>query len=273
MSDNSKFLSHRLRGFDTREHTLRGLRRAVESDIPCLEIDVRVSADGAVYVHHDDHITAGGRFISVSKNSSKDIDSFIHSNALDMMTLDTLLDVFAERKNPAQFLMIDIKDFGYEKLLADIVEKHGLTENVRWVSWIPQTLLEQDRISPESVKMQSYQPVSGLTAYLMKDVSAAQLPFSNSVLIGKNRYDRPLKEKRSGFHHSLKADVLPEGLLRVLRKNGGGVCLPKKLATKEMIRRHKDSGLLVSVFSAADRTDYENLAVSEIDIVFCDFAD
>jgi glycerophosphoryl diester phosphodiesterase len=51
--DKSKFLSHRLRGFDKNEQTLKSIKKATACDIPYLEIDIRISKDGIFYVYHD----------------------------------------------------------------------------------------------------------------------------------------------------------------------------------------------------------------------------
>ena len=270
---NEKFLSHRLNGFDTEESSLQGLKNATKANIPYLEIDTRVSKDGVIYVNHDNFIKHQTGSISISHNSSVKIDNYIKKNNLKTIKLDLLLDVFSKRANRSQILMIDVKDYGFEQLHLNLVGKYNLQKNIIWVSWIPQTLIEIDKISPDSTKILSFVPVNDAFASITKNITIKKIPFINVVLIGKDYFNKDLKNHAYGFQHAYLSAQLNQRLITLLAKNGGGVCISKKILTKNQLDFNKLHGLKTAVFSAQDRNEYNALSKKGVDIIFCDFID
>ncbi len=270
---NEKYLSHRLNGFDTQEASLAALEKAIVSHAPYLEIDTRVSKDGTIYVAHDDTISSGRRTLSISKNSSSKIDSFIHKHSLQIITLDRLLQVFLKRKHKSQMLMIDIKDYGFEEEHIRLVQKYNLAKNIFWVSWIPQSLLKLDRLDPDTPKILSFIPINDIFTPITQNISIAKIPFIPIVLIGRAHYKSDLKDLAHGYQHAYLTYELNSELLALLCKNGGGVCISKNLLTSKQLSFNKTHGLITTVFAAADRKEFKKISRMGADIVFCDFVD
>ena len=74
--------------------------------------------------------------------------------------METFLKTFKKRKYKEQKLMIDIKDYGYEKKHIKIVNKYELKNNIIWVSWLPQSILKLEEIEPTMTKFLSYIPIN-----------------------------------------------------------------------------------------------------------------
>jgi len=271
--DNTHFLSHRLRGFDTVEASLKALKSASASSIPYLEIDTRVSADTTIYVHHDDLVQVKGDSVHISKSSSATINAFLQKHALDIPTLDEFLALFAQRTNRAQILMIDIKDFGYEKEHHGLVQKYDLFANIAWVSWLPQTLLALERLDPKSTKILSYLPLTRFFAFFLQKIPIIKLPLIPIVLIGPQSFKADLGTNAKGFQHAYLTQKLPKELINILSKNGGGVCISKNFLSQDLLAFNREHHLKTAVFSAKNRSEYSKLVAFGADIIFCDFID
>ena len=270
---NSKFLSHRLIGFDSAEHTLKAMENAIEANIPYLEIDIRFSKDREAYVLHDDIVEINGESISITSSTSSEIDDFIKKHDLKLEKLEILLEKFAQRKYQEQKLMIDIKDFGFEQDCYNMVKKYALLEGVIWVSWIPQTLIELHRIDPTIPKILSYVPIHRSLEFVTNIFAVKKIPFYPIVLIGDQHYNSPLEDKTVGFQHGYLSSKLNSELIDVLSSSGGGVCVHKSLISQTLLDFNEKNGLITAVFSAKNRSEYDELAQSGIDIIFNDFID
>ena len=270
---NSKFLSHRLIGFDHTEHTLVAMDNAIKVNIPYLEIDIRFSSDREAYVLHDDIVEANNEIISIKDSTSAEIDNFIEKHSLKLEKLDTLLEKFSERKYKGQKLMIDIKDFGFEQDCYSLVKKHDLRQNVIWVSWIPQTLIALHQIDPTIPKILSYVPVHRSLEFIVNTFAIKKIPFYPIILIGSKHYNSPLEDKAIGYQHAYLSSKLNSELVGILSSSGGGVCVHKRLVSQRILDFNKRKGLRTAVFSAKNRLEYDALAQSDIDIIFNDFID
>jgi len=271
--DKSKFLSHRLLGYGTQESTIEALSSAMNSEAPYLEVDTRVSKDGVIYINHNPTIESKRSSLTIATTSSKKIDKFIHKHTLSTPKLDDFLNIYTKRKNKRQVLMLDIKDFGFEKEHLFFVNKYKLDKNITWVSWIPQALLELDKLSPNSTKILSYMPVNDFFANFTRNISIKKVPFVPIVLIGEYFYKKPLGNFTHGYQHAYFAKELNQELITMLSKNGGGVCVSKKILTKELITFNKKYNIKTAVFAAEDKQEYKKLANFGADIIFCDFVD
>jgi len=271
--DKSKFLSHRLLGYGSEESTIEALIHAMNSNAPRLEVDTRVSKDGVIYINHNPTIESKRSSLTIAKSSSKKIDKFINKHALSTPKLDDFLSVYTKRKNKRQILMLDIKDFGFEKEHVFFVNKHKLEKNIAWVSWIPQSLLRLDKLSPNSTKILSYMPVNDFFANFTRNISIKKVPFIPIVLIGEYFYKKPLGNFTHGYQHAYFSKELNQELILMLSKNGGGVCISKKILTKELIAFNRSHNLKTAVFAAQDRREYTELSNFGADIIFCDFTD
>ena len=136
-----KLLSHRLRGFSDIEHTPSAFKKACIYQIPYIEIDVRASRDGVLFVYHNpiSGSDIGGR-IDFRKNISTEIQKNKFINGESILDLETALELFKKYRSKNQVLCIDIKDYGYEHKYIQSVKKYNLINSIHFISWIPQTI-------------------------------------------------------------------------------------------------------------------------------------
>ena len=143
-----KLLTHRLREFDSVEHTLTGMKAACKLAIPYIEIDTRVSADGIIYVYHDAHIRINGNKKRFCNLQSDELKEFSYENGEPILHLFDGLEEFKSRAYSDQKFCIDMKDYGFEEQHLNLVRQAGVLENVCFVSWIPQTITRIHELCP-----------------------------------------------------------------------------------------------------------------------------
>lgn len=269
----NKYLSHRLRGFDKYEYTIKAVKNAIKANIPYLEIDTRVSKDNVLYVYHDpEYNSVSNKKINISKTTSSAINSNKYCNNYNIMTLDEFLKIFTQRDNKNQTLCIDIKDYGYEKEHLELVEKYNLESNIVWVSWIPQTLIAMDKISPDSKKVLSCLNLFNysILGKFLENIPIFKLIFTHIVFIGKNLYSSDLNNYKKGFQHCYIAQQFPNELIDILSKNSGAICIPKKILSKNLIDYCKKNNIKIWIFSVKDYKEYKEYLNQNIEVIFVD---
>ena len=269
--NTKKFLSHRLLGFTQGESSLEALKLAMNSHAPYLEVDTRVSKDGVIYINHNATIESKYASLTIAKQKSNKIDSFIKKHNLSTVKLELFLAEYTKRKNTKQILMLDIKDYGYEELHLQLVSKYKLQKAIAWVSWIPQTLLKIDTLSPHSTKFLSYVPVNDFFNTFTSNISVVKVPFTPIVLIGDKYYNKSLQGLTHGYQHALLSHNLNKELIILLSKNSSGVCVSKKFLTKKQLEFNKSNNIRTAVFSAENIEEYNKLSHFGADIIFSDF--
>ncbi|MEE1927249.1 glycerophosphodiester phosphodiesterase family protein [Streptomyces sp. TRM 70351] len=125
------------------ENTLRSFRRAEAEGLDVIELDLRLSADGALVVMHDalvDRTTNGtGRVSDLT---------LAHLRALDagrgerVPVFDEVVDAV---RTPLQ---AEIKDPAAARVLAELIERRGLHRRVRVISFHPAALRETRNLLP-----------------------------------------------------------------------------------------------------------------------------
>lgn len=278
-TDNSivfkKQLSHRLRGFGEFESSPSALKNACKSQIAYLEIDTRVSRDGEIYLHHDPY--TGKNFtkkLNLAQTSSKTINETHFINGEKILTLADALKAFAARKNKSQKLCIDIKDFGYEVEHLQVVREHNMEDQVVFVSWIPQTLLKLADLGTASPLILSHintLKFKAIGALIAKFTSRLNVSLHRYVVLGGKTYTDALVNTSKGFQHGIILHEIPAPLLDVLSSSGGGICVHKKLISRETVSYCKKNSLALWGFSVADKQEYCKLASHiGVDVVFCE---
>jgi len=268
-----KILSHRLRGFDKCEHTHKAIVKACQTKIPYLEIDTRVSFDGQIFVYHDKSFkTDENNIITINTSLSKDIQSVNHICGHKLLLLEDLLIIFSKRIYKKQKLCIDIKDYGFEQLHFELVKKYNLESHVIWISWIPQTLIKLNKITPKSPKVLSYINLLNFSflGKIIEKINIFKIPFSNYILIGKKNYNTDLQKYSVGFQHGYLAQILPIELRNILSKSGGGICIQKKILSKKIVTYCKMNNLQLYIFSVQTLKEYKYYSKKEVDIIFVD---
>jgi hypothetical protein len=114
-------------------------------------------------------------------------------------------------------------------------------------------------------------PVNDFFANFTRNISIKKVPFIPIVLIGEYFYKKPLGNFTHGYQHAYFSKELNQELITMLSKNGGGVCVSKKILTKELIVFNKHHNIKTAVFAAEDKGEYKKLSNFGADIIFCDF--
>ena len=270
-----KLLSHRVRGFGHPENSAGGLRAACAAGIPYLEIDVRASADGALFVRHDPWLDArhSAKYAQIPAARLDDVAS---AAGAEMFSLTEALRIFAEHASPHQRLCIDIKDYDYEATYLEQVRTASLESRVVFVSWIPQTLLRLNALGTTAPLILSYLDLRrlGLFGTAIECLTRkAVLRFGWYVMLGCDTYDRPLGSLSHGYQHALLCKRLPAPLARILAASSGGVCVPLSQVGSSLMAHCQQAGLRLWTFSVDSVDDFREYAErAAIDVVFCNAA-
>lgn len=140
---------HRFRGFDSNENTSTGLKNALLAGVKYFEFDVRLTSDRVAVVNHD-HSTENqfNSIFDITKSKYHDIREikYKQSSAPGIMTLEECLDIFKKGKKDQSKIFIDIKDFGEEEKIYQMLSMRSLLDHSVIVSWLPEVLFSFHRI-------------------------------------------------------------------------------------------------------------------------------
>ncbi|QAR32951.1 glycerophosphodiester phosphodiesterase [Geovibrio thiophilus] len=268
-----KLLSHRFRGYAPVEHTFSGFLEAAKSSVKYFEIDTRASKDGVVYVFHDPYIH-GHIF---PQTGSTVIDSINIYNDEPVPRLDDALRIFKTDFSSDTVFCLDIKDIGFEKEHIRLIEKHGLEKQVAIVSWCALALMNFSREGFSAPLFLSYQSLFsyGLRGRLTEFLAQNRIKVKKyNVFTGKNVFESIPRELYQGYFHSLRCRTLPDKLLKVIRKSGGGVCVAKNLICPELVSYCNENGLRLWVYSVNEINAYRRFASMDgVDMIFSDRAE
>jgi hypothetical protein len=271
----AKLLSHRLRGFAQSEHTRSALEAACASDSAFLEVDVRTSREGEMFVWHDPRTRKLGNIdLSFATTHAKDLSLVRHRNGETMLNLREALRIFSSDSRPGQKFCIDIKDFGFEEGCLQMVREADLESRVCFVSWIPQTLLrlwELQTNAPLILSCCSLFRLGPVGAALDSLLANSCIRLGWIVLLGRNKGSSRLGSLAHGFQHAFFCRRVPNPILKALTSSGGGICVHHRLVGQKLVNYCQDSGLQLWVFSTATTQQFMRYASnSGIDVVFCD---
>lgn len=258
-----KLLTHRLRGFAAREHSLCGLRVACALRVPFIEIDIRCCSDGKWVVWHDPFILERGfpRFLkTLSYNEMKRLRPWAFS-------LTEFVNVFLEESTHST-LCIDIKDVAsVEKVLNSLP---AIGDRLTIISWSEETIYECAQ------KMQAAAPRL-FFSYLDVRRYGMKMPKSLSIrllwLLIQHEGTEPRVMRAQGFQHASITSRISEKLALVLRETGGGIIVPRWSLCPALKEEAQRRDLRLWTFSAKGVKDFYSLARDEaIDVVFHDDA-
>ncbi len=271
-----KLLSHRLRGFSDIEHSVSALKNACASDVPYLEIDTRVSADGSMYVFHDPVFKGGDVALPFATTSSDVFNQATYPNGEYLLSLKKALEIFLQRRVRSQKLCIDIKDFGFEDGHLELVRNFDLESHVCFVSWIPQSLSKLHTlgtICPLVLSHWNIHRFATLGKFLTKVMNRHILSFKNYVLMGRSQALTNLGSFVQGYQHTLIAQELPSELEGLLASSRGGICVHHMLLSRSLLKYCRRKNLQLWIFKVDTTLDYLKYArIPDIDVVFCDNA-
>jgi glycerophosphoryl diester phosphodiesterase len=261
-----RIISHRLRGFDTVDASLNGLKKALASGIPAFEMDTRFTKDGEILVHHDPYINdnLGQRqyfsdltYAEVkAKHTQKDID-YLPAKLVEFLR--------EMQMNNSYGIMtyLDIKEFGREKEILRLFDSFSLKENLVVVSWLPEVLFAihaLDKTIPLCFSHCPLVPGSFLkNAYLrLKYLQGRKSVGGHNVFYPVNAYNksdlnRYADENAPGddYEHLVSAPLHGE-LLTVLQSVHGMVCCDIRLTNRKLVKLYHEQGIQVAVYSAKE---------------------
>lgn len=124
-------------------NTLSAIEETLASTIEGIEVDVRLSKDGVLFLYHGDTLEELTTHSGVPEQYAWDVlSSVYYTNTHDGLVR---LDDFLKRVGTQKVIFLDIKsphifDYAMVKKLADLIKKHNLQENIFVESFNPFTL-------------------------------------------------------------------------------------------------------------------------------------
>ena len=142
---NPMVIGHRGLPSSAPENTIESAKEAIAAGVDCIELDVRISSDGKIYIYHDNDLnslTTGSG--TVNSHTSAELDSYFVTksggygtfNKYKKVKLPSLDDYFAALKDEDVMFFIEIKEANIEKPVAELVEKYGLKNRCCMISFV-----------------------------------------------------------------------------------------------------------------------------------------
>ncbi len=277
--NRESLLSHRIRGFDTREATFDALKKALARKVRHIEFDVRLTKDRRYLVHHDPYFKdCNGTFSYIRDLTGKEIAA---RKAFGEITfLDDMLEYFSKNEQGSTTIHIDVKDFGAEQYLVDLVRKHDLLNRSVIVSWLPSVLIEVNRIEPHCrlcyshitfTRFQMAFPIAriflrqSIVNFFGKIFRPFWLDMGRMLESLRIYYDVGAcitglcPEDRVGYNHGhVVSNIVGDAMIAMLERTNGMVCIPKVCATRSLVKQYQQKNIAVAVFSIKTRRELEN---------------
>jgi glycerophosphoryl diester phosphodiesterase len=291
-----RLLTHRLRGFDKNESTVAGLRQALDRGARHIEFDIRTTRDGKQIVNHDPFVksTSGG-LLSIDRLTLDEIR--LQTKGSGIASLEEMLsEVRDSNTGRAARIYIDIKDFGQERAVVEMVESLGLMERVTFVSWIARSVFEVHRLRPHASLCFShwtffrypllYRPVKWLWQYGLRWLVGSMAIWrrsetcrrlaSLSLLFDADCEPQCETPDQAGIGRNvghLLPGVVQGRMAQILGQTGGMVCIPLWCADRELVNRLHAVNVKVAVYSVTSKRQTETIVTrADPDIIFCDDA-
>ena len=96
------------------------IERALEIGVDRIECDVQRTSDGVLVLGHDEHVLIDGAKLALR---GLGLDT-LRLGIADLLTLDEFFELVGNRST----FLLDMKAPGYERELADAIERHGIAE-------------------------------------------------------------------------------------------------------------------------------------------------
>ena len=244
----SQLISHRFRGFSDHENTISSLIAALNFGVDQVEFDIRVTRCGTPLIYHDEAAkTNSGELRHICSIMAGDRDhlggAFAH-----MPTAESLFKAAAAHENKAK-LLIDMKDAGFEDMLVALAKAYRLTDQIVWVSWLPETLY----------RIRDLLPNAELTLSHWCQNPNAAIRAAHKVYTAQNGHiSRPSRKLVIGERSGWFVDGPLKGEIRDLVQN---VCVPATMVTRDLVQNYQAGGIKVSAFSYVTRDDVEQAEI------------
>lgn len=123
---------------------MESFKKAIESGVNAIELDVRKSKDGKLVIIHDDNLKkVFGKDVFVNQATLKELKQFTDNK---IPTLDEALQFINKKLDK---ILIELKGVGYEKKVLDIVKKEKLKDKVIIVSFHEQAISNARKLDKE----------------------------------------------------------------------------------------------------------------------------
>jgi glycerophosphoryl diester phosphodiesterase len=117
------------------ENTLESFRKAIELGANAVELDVRTSNDAQLIISHDDNLKrVFGKDVRLSEATLEELKQLTGNR---IATLEEALH-FIGRK--VEKILLELKEFGYERKVLDVIRKEKLEDRVIIVSFHKEVL-------------------------------------------------------------------------------------------------------------------------------------
>lgn len=155
--DDVDVMGHRGAGGLAPENTLAAIQKAIDAGAEWVEVDVQETADGSVMVVHDsDFMKLAGVNLKVWDATQADVESIDVGRGFDpafagerVPTLAAVLEACRGKVG----VNIELKDYGHgqrlEERVAEIVEAHGMQQEVILMSLKPAVVKRMKALRPE----------------------------------------------------------------------------------------------------------------------------
>ena len=142
---NPMVIGHRGLPSSAPENTVESAKEAIAAGVDCIELDVRLSSDGKLYLYHDadlSSLTTGKG--TIGSHTSKELDSIFVTKSSAYGTfskykkvkLPSFDDYFAALKDEDVMFFIEIKEENLEEKVAEIVEKYNMKNKCCMISFV-----------------------------------------------------------------------------------------------------------------------------------------
>ncbi len=157
---NPLIIGHRGLPSAAPENTVESAKEAVAAGADCIELDVRLSKDGVIYILHDENLagtTNGSGSINSKTSAELDKLSVIKSSSYGTFTkypkvkLPTLKEFFEALKDEDVMFFIEIKEEKNDitQKVFDLVEEMGLERRCCMITFLSSQIVTLRKIRPE----------------------------------------------------------------------------------------------------------------------------
>lgn len=259
MISKIKLISHRFLTFSDNENTAQGLLSALDNKVSYVEFDIRITKCGTAVIYHDpEAIDNDGVSHKINTVKYSDFNT-LKGRFKTIPSLDEVLDITSNHSNKSAKLLIDIKDFGYEKDIHSSVVKKKLSDRSIYVSWLPEVIYALHKLTPLSKFCFSYwcKPPSAST-------EESHIVFKSQNGEIKNQPSINNIGKSSGWY-------IEGALSGTLRDIISMVCVPRHMLDTSLVNEYHQNGIEVSSFSYLNIKDIiDDKKYYNIDYFFVD---
>ncbi len=277
-----KIVSHRFRGFGEFENSPDAFNNALEQGVCAFEFDVRVTKDNALLINHDPFIKLDAKNkVNLTKINSIELYKArgINSNTPLPSYLSELLDLFVSKGKEKSLIFIDVKDFGAEKEIYQLLAERKLIKSTVIVSWLPEVLFAFHKIDKNLPLCFSHNYIRSNFQYTIvkfllgndsfkKKLALLIKPFSTKLADAlpeikfyfedyNSRESSPGRQSCncSDFEHTLNGPVTGK-LMEIIEKSKGYLCIQYRLIDRNYLSLYKSSPSIIP-YSINSETEIE----------------